>query len=709
MVVTGTIILQWLILLIYWAINLKRKRSQRLSIKEELVPPRLLLSVLATTVMPASQAAGQMVSTPGASLKLQLLGGTTLALVGAFGMGQALLLLAIGSKAWQLGVVYGTFGEYPNPKPEKQSLQQPSEESQSDSAVVLKGDSSSQQQPSSVVANPVLEQLLTHRLVTKLSGSVRSSGSIILSARRVSEEGLDDDNTKAETGTKARSQSSGSVRRITSLKRVGSSKRHMSAALGAAPLNKQPCEKVQPTASTPAVGLQTDSSAVVESSSALATSSHDVAGTSSHDVAGTPAGSSSAGPLGESTEAAHEDRDPAKAACRSAGAAGAAPAGLTAEAVAGRPGQELLVADSALSAVMQVSPFTAESASSAAANAAGASVAGNGPGLISALEPQPSMSRGSVHFVDAFSSKTGMTHIDMSMPSSTAAPQPAGLQPQQQEMKRKQKLEPTPISFVAIERPLKKVAPAASPIHIFAAVPPSLPLSMWGRVLQWVQGCKPADGPGISQAGQASATVNIQLDFEPVPDRPASRTEHNDRKKAPGQQPDAAGGSRTAQAAPAMQPGAGGQNSSGEPDSHGKKDLDDSEDSDEEDEAATSEPQPLFGEQIILGAASVKMRAQQEEGQENMIGGLAAMAFRRLKRWQNRSNESIPDRAGVCIVPVPLGERSIVIAAETRPTRVGKPGFSDSLHVMCFWSPPYAVCVVLCHRTMPVMTSSAVP
>lgn len=92
----------------------KQPPEKEMSLPALLVPPRPLMVVLATMVMPLAQAGGQLLvvgfenSAPG----MAALGAAALVIVLLYAVCQAILVCLIGARAWELGIVYGTFGAY---------------------------------------------------------------------------------------------------------------------------------------------------------------------------------------------------------------------------------------------------------------------------------------------------------------------------------------------------------------------------------------------------------------------------------------------------------------------------------------------------------------------------------------------------------------------------------------------------------------------
>lgn len=112
-VLIGTYLIQILVLHTYRILNWVLNAFDRdtLVLPPYLVPPRILLTVMALTVMPASQAAGQLLGAGGAG-GIYLLGGmATMYVLSYLGM-LAWALHTISRKAWAMGVVFGTFGNF---------------------------------------------------------------------------------------------------------------------------------------------------------------------------------------------------------------------------------------------------------------------------------------------------------------------------------------------------------------------------------------------------------------------------------------------------------------------------------------------------------------------------------------------------------------------------------------------------------------------
>lgn len=117
-VLSGVALLQLQALRTLRWLNARRGRSGRLplTLPASLVPPRLLLTVAAITVMPASQAAGQLIGSGGAS-GMYLLGGVAAAYVAAYVGALTYVVSGIALRPWALGVVYGTNGTLHAPRP----------------------------------------------------------------------------------------------------------------------------------------------------------------------------------------------------------------------------------------------------------------------------------------------------------------------------------------------------------------------------------------------------------------------------------------------------------------------------------------------------------------------------------------------------------------------------------------------------------------
>lgn len=109
----GTYLIQVTILRAYRILNWTLNALDRdtLVLPPMLVPPRLFLTVMAMTVMPASQAAGQLLGAGGAG-GIYLLGCVAAIYVLTYVAMLAWALHTISRKAWAMGVVFGTFGNF---------------------------------------------------------------------------------------------------------------------------------------------------------------------------------------------------------------------------------------------------------------------------------------------------------------------------------------------------------------------------------------------------------------------------------------------------------------------------------------------------------------------------------------------------------------------------------------------------------------------